>query len=83
LISVSTVAFKEKKTKNNSSLLVRLHKFLGGHGDGVGTQLGNNRGVRVQLMLDGLHIAHFGALLVRGSTPQGQFHIQVTASADP
>jgi choline dehydrogenase-like flavoprotein len=24
-----------------------------------------------------------GALLVRGSTPQGQFHIQVTASADP
>jgi choline dehydrogenase-like flavoprotein len=24
-----------------------------------------------------------GALLVRGSTPQGKFHIQVTASADP
>jgi hypothetical protein len=24
-----------------------------------------------------------GALLVRGSTPQGQFHVQVTASADP
>ena len=24
-----------------------------------------------------------GALLVRGSTPQGRFHIQVTASADP
>jgi choline dehydrogenase-like flavoprotein len=24
-----------------------------------------------------------GALLVRGSTPQGEFHIQVTASADP
>jgi len=24
-----------------------------------------------------------GALLVRGSTPQGKFHLQVTASADP
>src|SRR5208283_3582883 len=24
-----------------------------------------------------------GALIVRGSTPQGKFHIQVTASADP
>jgi choline dehydrogenase-like flavoprotein len=29
------------------------------------------------------HALQVGALLVRGSAPQGQFHIQVTASADP
>lgn len=29
------------------------------------------------------HAVQAGALLVRGSTPQGKFHIQVTASADP
>jgi choline dehydrogenase-like flavoprotein len=29
------------------------------------------------------HALQVGALLVRGSAPQGQFHIQITASADP
>lgn len=29
------------------------------------------------------NVVQTGALLVRGSTPQGKFHIQVTASADP
>ena len=29
------------------------------------------------------NIVQTGAVLVRGSTPQGKFHIQVTASADP
>lgn len=29
------------------------------------------------------NVLQTGALLVRGSTPQGQFHVQVTASADP
>jgi len=29
------------------------------------------------------NILQTGALLVRGSTPQGKFHLQVTASADP